>query len=512
MLRAAALAALSLLAAIVVACGGGGAAAGDADPATAVPADAMLYTEFVVRPSGDVRDDALDALGKVLDTDDPSGRAKELIDRAFADEGGHLDYDKDVKPWLGDRAGAWLGSRLDADGDPTGAVIVATTDPDAALDAWHKSVSGRKLISHSYNGTEYEVEEDGYATGIVDDFLLGGPEPEFKRTVDAAKGKSLAESDRYREAADKLEDKRLASFYVDLKRVFGLAMQSQPSDAQSLQQLQAIVGFDKLPPLVGSFTADGDRLALDMSLQGFNAAAFGGLTGLSGATPLIREVPGDSWGAFGAPKYGRQLKTMLDQFAGAFGGAAARAQLQQQYGIDLDNDILSWIGDVAVFVRGSSVATLGGGAVIEVTDSAKAATGFGKLVGLLQAAGGVHVEPIALKGAKTAFSVKDQTTPKPIVLARSDERVVIAYGADAAADALSPSSKLESAPLYDEAKSALGDMDPGLVVSMPAVLKLIEAAAPPDPDFEKAKPYLGAYDAIALGYDDGRARFAVGLK
>ena len=43
-------------------------------------------------------------------------------------------------------------------------------------------------------------------------------------------------------------------------------------------------------------------------------------------------------------------------------------------------------------------------------------------------------------------------------------------------------------------------------------MKLVEAAAPPDPDFAKVKPYLGAYNAIALGYGDGRARFAVGLK
>ena len=98
------------------------------------------------------------------------------------------------------------------------------------------------------------------------------------------------------------------------------------------------------------------------------------------------------------------------------------------------------------------------------------------------------------------------------MLARSDDRVVIAYGADAAVQALSPSSELGSAPLYDEAKSALGDMDPGLLVSMPSVLKLVEAAAPPDPDYAKAKPYLEAYDAIALGYDDGRARFAAGFK
>jgi hypothetical protein len=511
MLRATALAALSLLAALVVACGGG-AAGGDADPATAVPADAMVYADVVVRPSGDVRDGALDALGKVLATDDPSGKVQELLDRAFSEDKGHLDYAKDVKPWLGDHVGFWLSSRLDSKSDPAGAALIATTDPDAALDAFHKASVGTKLTSRSYAGTDYEVDSDGVATGIVDDFLVNGPEPEFKRTVDAAKGDSLAEADRYRKSVDKLEDKRLAHFYVDLKRVFQLAMQSDPQNAQSLGQLQALVPFGKLPPLVGSFMADGDRLALDMSLEGFNTAAFGGLTGLGGTTSLIKDLPGDSWAAFGAPKYGQQLKAMLDQFGGAFGGAAARAQLQQQYGIDLDEDVLSWMGDIAVFVRGDSVPNLGGGAVIQVTDSDKAATGFGKLVGLLQAAGGVHVQPISLKGANTAFSLKDQTTPKPIVIARSDDRVVITYGVEAAVDALSPSSELGSAPLYDEAKSALGDMDPGLLVSMPSVVKLIEAAAPPDPKFAQVRPYLEAYDAIAVGYDDGRARFAVGLK
>jgi hypothetical protein len=133
-------------------------------------------------------------------------------------------------------------------------------------------------------------------------------------------------------------------------------------------------------------------------------------------------------------------------------------------------------------------------------------------VGLLQAAGGVQVEPISIKGAKNAFAMTDSSTPKPIVLARSEERVVIAYGQAAAEQALSPSSKLGDTELYDQAKDALGDFDPGLVLSMPAVVKLVEAAAPPDPDIVRVRPFLEAYDAVAIGYGDGRARFAVGLK
>jgi hypothetical protein len=169
-----------------------------------------------------------------------------------------------------------------------------------------------------------------------------------------------------------------------------------------------------------------------------------------------------------------------------------------------------------VFARGDSLATLDGGAVIQVTDSDKAAKGFGKLVGLLQAAGGVHVDPVSIAGAKNAFAVTDKSTPKPIVLARSDEKVVVAYGRDAAQAALSPSSKLGDSDLYGRSKSLLGDIDPSLVLSLPAVLGLAESTGQTDADYERAKPYLQAYDAIALGYDGnkngGRVRFVAGLK
>jgi hypothetical protein len=511
MLRAVALFALSALAALVVACGGS-AADGAADPASAVPADAMLYSGVLIRPSGDVRADALAAAGKVLRTDDPSAKLHELVDTALAEDGSALDWDKDIEPWLGDRAGIWFSSRLDGEGDPGGSAIIATTDPDAALDAFHKTSKGETLTSRTYHDVSYEVDKEGVATGVVKDFLVTGPEPEFKRTVDAAAGDSLADADRYRKAVGGLDDARLAHFYVDLKRVLDLARQQQPENTP-LDGLESALPFATLPPIVGSFTADGDRLAVDVSTEGFDSSAFGSFGGFGGSTPLIEDLPGDSWVAFGAADYGKQLGALLDRFAGLFGGPAARQHLLQQYGIDLDQDVLSWVGDVAFFVRGDSPATLAGGAVIQVTDAEKAERGFGKLAGLLQTAvGGLRVEPVAIKGAKTAFAIADRSMPKPIVMALSGERVVVAYGRDAAEQALSPSSKLGDAALYDEAKSALDGIDPGLLVSMPAVVELIEATGSADAGFQRARPYLDAYDALALGYDDQRVRFAAGLR
>jgi hypothetical protein len=522
MLRAASLAALSLLAALLVACGDG-AASGEADPASAVPANAMLYTEVSIRPEGDTREDALAAAGKVLRTDDPSGKIHDLLDKALADEDeANLDWDKDIKPWLGDRAGLWLDSRLDKNGDPGGAVVVAVTDQDAAVAAVRKGNknSGDKLTKRSYNGTDYDLDQDGDAFGVVgDDFVAFGPEAQFKRTVDAQKGESLSESDRYKKAIDKLDDERLAHFYVDFQRIFDFA--ATQDGGQQLQQLKSLIPFDKLGPLVGSFQANADRLALDVSFSAQGAGgAMGALGNLyaTGATPLVKELPGDSWAAFGSAKYGQSIKAALDQYAGLFGGAAARQQLQSQLGIDLDEDILSWIGDIAIFARGDTVQTIDGGLVIQVTDKDKAAKGFGKLVGLVQSAGGVGAKPVHIDGAESAFAIQDGSTPKPIVVARGSDKVVAAYGADAAKAALNPQSKLGDSDTWKAAEDALGDDDlqPSLLVAMAPILSLVESSGSTDADYAKAKPYLEAYDVFALGGKSGGGsalvRFAAGLK
>ena len=519
MLRAATLAVLSLLAALVVGCGGSGAS-GQADPASVVPAEAMLYAQATIKPEGGTRDDALAAAAKVLRTDDPEGRIHELLDKALAEEkSSGLDYDKDIKPWIGDRVGLWLGTQLDADGDPGGAVVVAVTDQGAAMAAVRKGAthSGDELTGRAYAGADYVVDQDGVAFGPVgDDFVAFGPEAQFKQTVDASKGRSLAESDPYAKRLDKLDDNRLAHFYVDFRRLFALIARTAPQ--QGLDQLRSLIPFDRLGPLMGSFQANGDRLALDASMSVRGAlGAFGGLATSGSTTPLVADLPGDSWAAFGAAKYGETIKAALGQYAGLLGGEAMREQLKNQLGIDLDQDVLSWVGDVAVFVRGETAQTVDGGLVIEVTDKAKAAQGFGKLVGLVQTAGQAKVRPVSVAGAESAFAIQDGSMPKPVVLARSADRVVATYGLEAAKTALKPSSKLGDSDMWKAAKDALGDsMEPSLVVAMAPILSLADASGSADADYATAKPYLEAYDVFALGSKSGGGgglvRFAAGLK
>ena len=76
-------------------------------------------------------------------------------------------------------------------------MLVAAKDTEAAQDAIDKGVKsdGGKVTERSYSGVDYQVDDDGVAAGIVGDFFTVGTEAEFKRTIKAQDGDSLAEDE-----------------------------------------------------------------------------------------------------------------------------------------------------------------------------------------------------------------------------------------------------------------------------------------------------------------------------
>jgi hypothetical protein len=505
---------------LLAACGGS-AGAGGAEPASAVPAGAAMYFEGVVRPEGDAREDVLDAARKVLRTDDPERKLRELIDKGLAksDRDTKTTYKDDIAPWLGEKAGVWATT---ADQKKPGyVVLLAAKDTERAQEAIDKGLKadGGKVQQRSYSGVDYEVDDEGVAAGIVGDFFTVGTEPEFKRTVKAQDGDSLAEQKRYQSTIGELDDDRIGQFYIDLKPFIAQALKADPQAARQLRQFRSIFPIDKLDPVAGALLADGDRIAFDTFTHGQGVKAmkaFGPLTG-TGSTPLLGELPGDAWVALGAADVGPSVKTVFNQFAGAFGGAAVTAQLQSQYGINLERDVFSWIGDIAVFARNTTRADVDGALVIEARNPGNMKNAFGKLVGLMQSQGGQKVSPVSLKGAAQAFRAGTTDLGKPVVLARSDDRVVVAIGEPAASAALAPAQKLADSELFGQATEILGDdMEPAFLLSMPQLLAAVESMGDTDADYAQAKPYLEAFSVIASGGsfkdDEVRSRVAAGLK
>src|SRR5918999_2808869 len=212
---------------------GCGESAGDggADPAAAVPANAAIYVEALVRPEGRRRENALAAASKVLRTDDPRRRLAELAERALDDDhDGSFIFDREVEPWLGDRVGVWSTAVSDTS---EFVIVAAARDADKAREALEDSAE-RSDSGHdgrSYEGADYLVNDEGIAVGVVGDFAAAGTEAGFKRTLDAVSGDSLAEGDRYRRAVGRLGADRLAHLFVDMRAFLEAGLRNDPSAA-----------------------------------------------------------------------------------------------------------------------------------------------------------------------------------------------------------------------------------------------------------------------------------------
>jgi hypothetical protein len=151
-----------------------------------------------------------------------------------------------------------------------------------------------------------------------------------------------------------------------------------------------------------------------------------------------------------------------------------------------------------------------------VTDRARAASAFGKLVGLARLHG-LDPKPTRIPGAASAFAVRMPKAPKPIVLARGGDRMVLAFGVDAAAEGIRPDRPLEQGASYAKAAGALGDgFTPSMLFSFPAIVSLVDATGDHSPGWSQARHYLQNLAVVALGTkvdgDIARSRFALAFK
>jgi hypothetical protein len=497
-------------------CGGSaGSGSGGPDPATSVPANAGLYFEGVVRPEGDVKDDALSAASKILGTSTSEQALKDFFNKNASDANQKpLNWDRDVAPWLGQRVGGWATASSGNDNSQGRfAVALSVTDKGKADDFLKRTATtGRK---GSYRGVGYTIGSDGDAVGRSGDFILLGTLPEFRRSVDAQKGDSLADNDRFKSAVGKLDKNRLGTFYVDIRALITAGLAANPSERQNFDQFRRIFPIDQIGPIVGSLQANGSRLKLASTIQGHGAetlSRLGLLTG-AGSTKLIGELPGESWAAYGAPNVGKTASGLFDRFAGALGGAAVGNQVRQATGLDLRRDIFGLMGDIALFARGSTRNDLDGGLIIAVTDDGRAATVFGKLVGLLRTQGHLDPRPVQIPGAEQAFSIAVPNAAKPLVFARGPGKFVVAYGKSAAAASFQPKTRLADTALYKQAKASLDDeFDPAFLLSIDGILNVVDGfGGGSDADFQKARPYLERFSVIAGGGTANNSRYDAAL-
>ncbi len=526
-LRLARLAALGLIllavAGIAGVAGCGGASGdGNADPARVAPKGSLVYAVGTISPEGDQRDAVNSVSRKLFGENDPGKAIAREVQRAIdrSSSRGKLDFAKDIKPWLGKRAAVALTRFSSSGGQASAAVIVASKDVDATRDAIKKVEQGRRVTTSSHRGVTFDLAGSGGssapAIGVVGDFLVVGLKADaFRAVVDASKDGGLVDAPNF-QAAKRQGEGKLGLAYIDTKTFFGAALQGLPPDQRSAAQ--GALGQSTSQPVTA--TLDGKEDAVSFEVHAAAARANG--AGRRGG-PIIAELPGDSFAAIGIPRLGQTLTTAVRNLETGLGSVVIRPlrrMLVQRTGLDLDRDVLAALGDVAFFARGTSLLTVGGGAVVQSQNPAAARRLVSKLGALIAREGASdRVRSTRTRvGGADGVKITAPRLPGAVNFVVKGAKLVIAYSDQATVEALSPSAKLAESMPYRRAAASLGGISPSFFVDFAPILSLVEASTANNTgsSIARAKQVLRSLDTLALGVrregDEQLARLVVTLK
>jgi Protein of unknown function (DUF3352) len=487
------IAALSVTALPVAGCGDDDQAASSATEL--VPAGAAVYAEATIKPEGDQKQAVESILAKFPGGGQAGEKLQEAIEKGLQESDAGVTFKDDIEPWLGDEAAVFV-SGLEASGDARSfALLVATEDEGKAEDALEKSAEG-KITRKDYNGVEYltdESEGDTNAAAVFDGFVVLGNEAGVRAAIDAGNGDSkLSDDDAFKNALGRAADDRLGFAYVNSPQV----AKAIPQSEMLPDSFKAVLD----EPFVLTFDADDDGVLVEASVGEDLAKA---MTLFGQGSELMAELPADSWLALGQTDFGNLLDFYVGTLAGTVGGRDVVAQqLRAATGLDLQKDVIDWMGDFGVFVRGTSVAALDGALVIETSDEAASGRFIAALERLAktQGQGELEVGPLTVPGGGDGFTLRSADIPKPVHVFQKSGRVVFAYGDAAAKDAVEPAEKLGDSAEFAATRDSLGNYDVSVYMLMQPIIELADSAgASSDSDWQSAKPYLEPISALVGG-------------
>ncbi|HLM50098.1 MAG TPA: DUF3352 domain-containing protein [Solirubrobacteraceae bacterium] len=474
--RRAALLAVAVLALLGPA-GCGSASTADTDPATIAPASSLAFAEVVVRPEGQAGDDAEALLHRVLARD--PGAALQRLAASTIDR---TDWRwSEIEPWLGRTMAVAVTGAPRAGGDADAVLILSARDPDDAQDALaaagEREGGGGRAREREYRGVSYLADPDGTAAAVVGGFAVLGTDRGLRSVIDAEEGdedRALATSPAYRGATAALSggDDRLMTAYVDTPRLTTLLRQAGGgANAALLEGLRE--GAARAPVAAGA-VVEGRTARLEVA-----GPASAGPAPDRTAADVVAGQPADAWLAAGVPALGRQLQQALARFAAAAPGAPETLEgaVRDATGLDVERDLLGWVGDVGVFGIGRSILDFGGGVRIASTTPTGAARFVARLEALargLQRRARAAGTPEAVQVDAVAGGFQLRTPQLPLPLGVTSQRGGVTIGIGAAP---APATRLQGTPLYRQAAAALGGgVRPSFLLELGPALAALRAS------------------------------------
>ncbi|MFV0463606.1 MAG: DUF3352 domain-containing protein [Nostocoides sp.] len=310
--------------------GGGGP-----QPESAVPATSMAFTKIDLDPGAGQKIDALRFIGKFPAVPEEArsegGDIKRALFESIQKDGTFkdLNYETDVKPWLGDRAGMAVFPMADGE-DPGVVLALAVTDQDKAKAGLDKAVKG---------------EDWGTACTVQTDFAVCGESQEVVDAAVAATNKqALADSGNYTSDVKALGKDGVAQFWMDAAGVQELVKSSTASDA--LDSVDMPTGEGRVIGVVRFDSAN-----LEVAMKGLEVPS---IKANSATGTGVTELPEGTLAAIGVAGAGQMLTDQWATLTDNLGTDLTDSvnELRTSYDIDLPADLATLLGDQTVVAFG----------------------------------------------------------------------------------------------------------------------------------------------------------------
>jgi hypothetical protein len=443
-----------------------------------------------------------------------------------------------------------LSAALNSSG-AQGALVLNTTNVNTARSFLEAQAHSAGAHSESYRGVTYQVSPNGVAEGIVHRFAVIGSEAGLKSVIDtAAGGPSLAAAAPYTKLTSTAEPGALANAYFSSEELGRSAKAAGGGEAGSsiLPLVEGLLGnpgqlylsvipsasavaldFDTLPPTSSTSSTSGSSSAAGASSSPSNESSGSATAGSTTGAQVLRGLPGSAWLAIGFGDLGKTfggntqgLHALASLVSGVSLGSisfgAAFAPLSS-HALDVQRDLLSWMGATGVYVSGSSVLSLQAAVVIDSKNPARSREAVAELAQAYREAGG-QTSSTSVPGTETAVTVKLPNFPLTLTLAYGQGKFVAGIGPSSVQEALNPQSTLAGTSSYNAAASALGQgIQPSALVEVHTLSGLIESLGlGQTPGFSGFASAIAPLSTIAVGGGESlpggvtRARVVLGLQ
>lgn len=310
---------------------------GGAQPADAVPANALAYVRVDLDPSAGQKVNAIRLLNRIpqfqeeVSVEEDGDIRRTIFEEMSAQSSCPFDYDREVEPWLGDRAAVAVLPASGGDEEPVPLFVLQVKggeqDVQPFIDKVHSCGTSSEPAGFAFTGDYVVVAED-------------------QRTADgavqSAQTSSLDDDEQFSSDMNALDEDGLASFWVDVPALTGLMESTGNLDGSEAGAFRS--GLEGVDSYYGALRAGKNHLELVVEMSG-------GTESRATVANPIGKLPADTLFAASATGARENFDTAWARYSRQAGYRfdSQLRDIETSTGLSLPADLKTLLGDNITF-------------------------------------------------------------------------------------------------------------------------------------------------------------------